>query len=94
MSVDEERRRKARRVAEARYGFLWHLPIYIVVNLVLVAVWLFSGAGFPWPIFPIFFWGIGVVGHYIAAYRNSGQNWVNRETDRILRDEDAAGKRS
>ena len=94
MSVDEERRRKARRVAEARYGFLWHLPIYIVVNLVLVAVWLFSGAGFPWPIFPIFFWGSGVVGHYIAAYRSSGQNWVDRETDRILRDEDAAGKRS
>ena len=94
MSVDEERRRKAGRVAEARYGFLWHLPIYIVVNLVLVAVWLFSGAAFPWPIFPIFFWGIGVVGHYIAAYRSSGQNWVDRETDRILRNEDAAGKRS
>ena len=45
MIDDEEKRRKARRVAEARYGFLWHLPIYIVVNLTLVAIWYYSGAG-------------------------------------------------
>jgi hypothetical protein len=38
MSNDEERKRRARQIAEARYGFLWHLPIYIIVNLVLVAI--------------------------------------------------------
>lgn len=65
MSNDDERKRWARRVAEARYGFLWHLPIYIIVNLALVAIWYYSGAGFPWPIFPIFFWGLGIFAHYI-----------------------------
>ena len=90
MGIDEERRKRARQIAETRYGFLWHLPIYIIVNLSLVAIWYFSGAGFPWPIFPIFFWGIGVIGHYIAAYRSSGEGWIQRETQKILKEHDKA----
>jgi hypothetical protein len=30
--AEYERRRRAREVAEARYGFRWHLPIYVLVN--------------------------------------------------------------
>jgi len=52
MSTDEARKR-AKQMAEARYGFLWHLPVYVAVNALLVTVWYFSGAGFPWPVFPI-----------------------------------------
>ncbi len=48
-------------IAEARYGFRWHLAIYIIVNLGLVAIWYFTDAGFPWPLFPILFWGLGVL---------------------------------
>jgi len=44
MDNDEERRKRARQIAEVRYGFLWHLPIYIIVNLGLVAIWYYSGA--------------------------------------------------
>ena len=33
-----------------------HLAIYIIVNLALVAIWYYTGAGFPWPVFPILFW--------------------------------------
>ena len=88
MMSEEERRRRARKIAEARYGFRWHLPIYLIVNSGLVAIWYYSGAGFPWPLFPIIFWGIGVFAHYMEAYRTRGKEWIDREADKILREEE------
>jgi hypothetical protein len=38
-----------------------HLRAYIAVNLLLVAIWALTGAGYFWPIWPILGWGIGVV---------------------------------
>src|SRR2546422_5611619 len=52
LAVDDARLRRARMIAEARYGFRWHLAIYIIVNLGLVAIWYYTGAGFLWPLFP------------------------------------------
>jgi len=60
-TIDHERRRRARQMAEARWAFRFHLPIYLIVNAALVIIWFFTGpSNFPWPVFPIFFWGIGV----------------------------------
>ncbi len=68
--------------------FRWHLPIYLIVNTGLVAIWYFSGDGFPWPLFPIVFWGLGVVGHYIGAYHvRLGEDWIEREAQKILTEE-------
>lgn len=39
-----------------------------------------------WPVFSIFFWGIGVVVHYVRAYRTGGHGWIDQETERILRE--------
>jgi hypothetical protein len=82
--TEDTRTAQARKIAELRYGFLWHLPIYVIVNLGLIGVWLFTGQGFFWPIFSIFFWGICLWGHYLSAYRTSGPGWIDRETERIL----------
>ena len=88
LAVDDARLRRARMIAEARYGFRWHLAIYIIVNLGLVAIWYYTGAGFPWPLFPILFWGLGVLGHYWGAYHTSGGGWIERETQKILLEEE------
>ena len=87
--LSEYDRARARKIAEVRYGFRWHLPIYLIVNGGLVGLWYFIGPSFfPWPLFPIFFWGLGLISHYLIAYRRSlGGNWVDRETERILREE-------
>lgn len=85
--VDDERTRRARQIAEARYGFMWHLPIYLIVNAGLVVIWLFSGQGFPWPLFSIVFWGMGLAAHYFAAYRAPGVGWIEKETQKILSEE-------
>lgn len=93
---EDDRRANAREIAEARYGFRWNLALYLTVNPALVALWYFTGpfAGantFPWPVFPIVFWGIGVAAHYVGAYRRPGGDWIARETDRILRERGESG---
>jgi hypothetical protein len=69
MDSDEELRRIARKSAEEKVGFYMHLSIYLGVNLFLIALWYFTGAGFPWFIFPLFGWGIAVAAHYVGAFR-------------------------
>jgi hypothetical protein len=81
MSSNEELRMKARKGAEARVGFYIHLGIYVTVNAFLIALWwttgLYTGVSiFPWFIFPLFGWGIGIVAHGIATFR--GPSYVER----------------
>ena len=55
----------------------------------LVIIWFFTGpSNFPWPVFPIFFWEIGVFAHYMAAYHNPGGGWLDRETEKILKEDE------
>jgi uncharacterized membrane protein len=69
MDSDEELRRIARKRAEEKVGFYMHFAIYVGVNLFLISLWYFTGAGFPWFIFPLFGWGIAVAAHYVGAFR-------------------------
>lgn len=39
------------------------LAAYIAVNLVLIAIWAATGAGYFWPIWPLLGWGIGLATH-------------------------------
>jgi len=82
---DEERKKQARKIAEERYGFRIHLPVYVLINGGLVGIWLYTG-GFPWPLFVIGFWGIGLVSHYFKAYRRAGKRWIEKETEKIERE--------
>ena len=89
-----DRLRRARALAEERYGFRWHLGWYIAVNAGLIGIWIFTGlptGTIFWPAFPLFFWGIFVVVHYMSAYRSFGRGWVERETEKILREEEGPG---
>ena len=38
--------------------------------------------------FPILFWGLGVLGHYWGAYHTTGGGWIERETQKILLEEE------
>jgi hypothetical protein len=39
-----------------RMEFRTHLFVYIAVNAALVTIWVLTGGGFFWPMFPIVFW--------------------------------------
>ena len=40
-----------------------HLTAFVVVNVMLIAIWAAAGGGYFWPVWPILGAGIGVVGH-------------------------------
>jgi len=85
---EDERYRKARMTAEARYGFRSHLYAYLVVNAGFVVWWFVEGGfeSFFWPIFPLVFWGLFVFGHWNDVHKKG--EWVTRETKKILQKEE------
>jgi hypothetical protein len=61
------REREARQVVKRR-AFLVHLSVYVATNVFLFVVWLLVGGGFPWFLFVLFGWGIGIAAHGASAY--------------------------
>ena len=71
MPTDDELRKIARETAEEKAGFFMHLAIYVAVNTFLIALWWVTGGPgtFPWFVFYLFGWGIGIAAHYIGTFR-------------------------
>jgi hypothetical protein len=84
--AEELRERAVRRLRKQR-DFHVHVTIYLAVNLFLVAIWWFTGAGFFWPVFPIFAWGIGVVANAWEVYGRAEptEERIQREMNRLKR---------
>jgi len=61
------REREARQILRRR-SFLVHLAVYLAVNAMLVGTWALTGGGFPWFLFALMGWGIGIVAHGASAY--------------------------
>ena len=79
-------RAQATKRLEDRRGLMAHLLAYLSVNVLLVAIWVATGAGFFWPLFPIFGWGIGLAFHALGVYwPEPGEAQVDREIERIRR---------
>jgi hypothetical protein len=62
-------------VAAAKRGFKIHAAVYaavmtglIVLNGLLIA---FTDANFPWVVFPLVGWGLGLTGHYFFDFRGA-----------------------
>jgi class 3 adenylate cyclase len=56
-----------------------HATIYVVVNLMLIAIWAASGGGYFWPIWPILGWGIGLGCHGAPLLAGVGTRRVPHE---------------
>jgi class 3 adenylate cyclase len=50
-----------------------HFTIFLLVNLMLVAIWAAAGGGYFWPIWPILGWGIGVGCHAAPMFALRGR---------------------
>lgn len=72
----EQSAKRSRRNAQikhgSRKGFHIHLAVYVATNLLLIMIWastaIFGGAFvFPWFIYPLLGWGIGIAAHWAAV---------------------------
>ncbi|WP_170861043.1 2TM domain-containing protein [Trujillonella endophytica] len=75
----------------AKREFAEHLIAYVGVNGLLWTVWLVVGltadAWFPWPLFPMAGWGIGLAFHAWATFgppsRPISERAIDREMQRL-----------
>jgi hypothetical protein len=79
MVFDEELLIKSRKRPEAKLTFYTDLGAYSIVNVGLFLLWYLNGQGFPWFLFVIVFWGLGVASHGVALFRQS--SYFDRMTE-------------
>jgi hypothetical protein len=86
---EEQIYEQAKKRVEARRGFFFHLIAYIVVNIMLVLIWAFAaGGGYPWFIFPLGGWGIGLLFHGLGVFaflQASDKAAIEMEAEKIRR---------
>jgi 2TM domain-containing protein len=57
----------ARKRVQMKRGFAVHLTLYVTVNSLLFAIWYLTGKGYPWFLWPLAGWGVGIVANTIAV---------------------------
>ena len=76
-------------LAQKRAEFKGHLASYIIVNAFFWVLWYFTGryidheTMFPWPIWPMLGWGIGIAFHFAGAYISPKFNTVENEYQKL-----------
>ncbi len=88
---EEQIYEQAKKRVEEKKGFYIHFTVYIVVNIMLVLIWAFAaGGGFPWFVFPLGGWGIGVLFHFLGVFvfgRQSDRAAIEKEAEKIRREQ-------
>jgi len=88
---EEQIYEQAKKRVEEKKGFFIHFTVYIVVNIMLVLIWAFAaGGGFPWFIFPLGGWGIGILFHFLGVFvfgRKSDRAAIEKEAEKIKREQ-------
>lgn len=79
---EEEIRKIATERVRAKKGFYSHLAVYILVNLMLVAIWFFTGAQYFWPMWVMLGWGIGLIINGVAVFSKRDSGWEMREIEK------------
>ena len=82
---EEELYQQAKKRVEEKKEFYIHFAVYIAVNIMLVIIWAVTGDGFPWFVFPLCGWGIGILFHFLGVFvfsRRGMGSWERREVEK------------
>ena len=82
---NEQAHRRARQRAGAKLGFYIHLTVYVLVNLLLLAINLRTNPGSLWFLWPLGGGGVGVICHGVCVFL--GRTLMQRMTERELENE-------
>jgi fatty acid desaturase len=84
--TDEEIYKEAEKIVEEKKSFRTHFIVYLCVNAFLVIIWAVTSRGFPWFVFPLGGWGIGVLFHFLSIYvfsREADTSEIEKEAEKI-----------
>ena len=91
METNPERNNQLWKIAQKRAAFKKHLASYFIINAFFWALWLFADGihendGWPWPVWPMLGWGIGVAFDYIGAYHDGKATSTEKEYEKLKRE--------
>lgn len=76
---------QARKQAKEEAEFYSHLATFAVVCAGLAALNVLTSPGYPWVLWVVFGWGIGVASHAVGVFGNRlGRGWVERRTADLM----------
>lgn len=86
-AVDPELRAKALKRLEKKNSFRIHLTTYAAVMAFLVGIWITTGMGYFWPIWPMMGWGLGLALHGASLRwdREPTEEQISEQARRIAR---------
>jgi len=76
---------QARKRVKDKKDFFVHLSVYAVINLILIFIWgvTMDWRGYPWFMWPMFGWGIGLVFHGLSVFFFDREtNWERSEIEK------------
>ncbi len=90
LHIKDKRYQKAKEKVEALKGFYGNLTAYCIVIPALA--WLnYNTTSFPWVVFPMLGWGLGVLLHGMEVYGYNplwGKRWEERKLRELMENED------
>jgi len=66
--MDDSLRSRAEERVDRKIKFYRNLKAYVIVNAILAIINGLFSPDFWWVLFPVFFWGIGVITDFLKAY--------------------------
>ncbi len=72
--VENYREHTALQAEKGKRGFMAHLASYLGVNGFLFFIWLSTSTAFPWFLFPLLGWGIGILNHFVNVKRKEQES--------------------
>lgn len=88
--INEKRYLRAQERVEKIKGFYVHFSIYLIFVPIFIYLNLKS-TDFPWALFPIGGWGLGVIGHAMEVFNYNpllGKNWEERKIREFMDKDD------
>ncbi len=85
--ISEKKYKLAKKRVEKLKGFYIHFTIYLMMVPVFIYLNYISQTGFPWALFPIVGWGIGVTSHASETFNYNpffGKNWEERKIRELM----------
>ena len=84
MQDEKDLRQIARDHVRAGTGLIIHATMYFFVNLGLVILWAMTGGGYPWFVWPLLGWGVGIVAHTVTYWIGPGSANEERAIEREM----------
>jgi len=80
------------RMATKRAAFRKSLYSYLIVNAFLWAIWWitggrYNGHSYPWPVWVMLGWGIGIAFQYFNAYNGDKRDLAEEEYEKLKRND-------